>query len=134
MSDRYLFKAKHFEKWHIGNIVKEPDGLYIRDINENVMAYINDESTICQCTGLKDKNGNRIWENDILMAHLDEFYPKHATYETVEWGVAGWVAHETSSIDREHGSVDREYIDEFVLEHFEVVGNIFDNPELLQEE
>ena len=31
MEDRYLFKAKHFKEWHIGNIVKEPDGLYIRD-------------------------------------------------------------------------------------------------------
>ena len=47
MEDRYLFKAKHFKEWHIGNIVKEPDGLYIRDIKENVMAYIDDESTIC---------------------------------------------------------------------------------------
>ena len=66
MEDRYLFKAKHFGEWHIGNIIKEPDGLYIRDIKENVMAYIDDESTICQCTGLKDKNGKLIWENDIL--------------------------------------------------------------------
>ena len=90
--------------------------------------------TLCQFTGLCDKNGKKIWENDILMAHLDEFYPEDVTYETIEWGVAGWVVHETSSIDREHGSVDREYIDEFDLKHFEVVGNIFDNKELLQEE
>ena len=86
-----------------------------------------DPETLCQFTGLYDKNGNKIWENDILMAHLDESYPEDVTYETVEWGVAGWVAHET-------GSTNREYLDEFDTEHFEVVGNIFDNKELLQEE
>lgn len=83
--------------------------------------------TLCQFTGLYDKNGNKIWENDILMAHLDKSYPEDVTYETIEWGVAGWVAHEANSIDRQ-------YLDEFDLEHFEVVGNIFDNKELLQEE
>jgi uncharacterized phage protein (TIGR01671 family) len=86
-----------------------------------------DPKTICQFTGLCDKNGKKIWENDILMAHLDESYPEDATYETVEWNVAGWVGHET-------GSIGRQYLDKFDLEHYEVVGNIFDNPELLQEE
>ena len=83
--------------------------------------------TLCQFTGLCDKYGKKIWENDILMAHLDESYPEDTTYETVEWGVAGWVTHEANSIDRQ-------YLDEFDLEHFEVIGSIFDNPELLQEE
>lgn len=86
-----------------------------------------DPETLCQFTGLCDKNGKKIWENDILMAHLDESYPEDTTYETVEWGIAGWVGHEA-------GSTDREYLDEFDLKHFEVVGNIFDNKELLQEE
>ena len=85
-----------------------------------------DPKTLCQFTGLCDKNGKKIWENDILMAHLDESYPEDVTYETVEWNVAGWVAHET-------GSTDREYLGEFDIKHFEVVGNIFDNKELLQE-
>lgn len=85
-----------------------------------------DPKTLCQFTGLYDKSGNKIWENNTLMAHLDESNPEDATYEAVEWGVAGWVAHEANSIDRQ-------YIDEFDLEHYEVVGNIFDNKELLQE-
>lgn len=93
----------------------------------NQMVQIEiDPETLCEFTGRCDKNGKRIWENNILMAHLDESYPEDATYETVEWNVNGWGT-------REKGSVDREYLGEFDLEHYEVVGNIFDNPELLQE-
>lgn len=84
-----------------------------------------DSEILCQFTGLCDKNGKKVWENDILMAHLDESYPEDATYETVEWNVAGWVTHETDS-------TDRQYLDEFDLEHYEAIGNIFDNPELAQ--
>lgn len=124
---RYLFKAKHFGEWHIGNIVKEPDGLYIRDIKENVMAYIDDESTICQCTGLKDKNGNLIWENDIMVARLDEDYPEDETYIRILWCGNGFCS-------IENGSKDIAPIDKFDTEHFEVCGNIFDNAELLESE
>lgn len=86
-----------------------------------------DPDTICEYTGLTDKNGKKIWENDILMAHLDELYPEDVTYEAIQWGMAGWVT-------REAGSIDRQYLDKFDLEHYEVAGNTFDNPELLQEE
>ena len=127
MEDRYLFKAKHFEKWHTGNIVKEPDGLYIRDIKENVMVYIDDESTICQSTGLKDKNGKLIWENDIMVAHLDDYYPEDKTYAKILWRKNGFYI-------IENGSEDISPIDKFDQDHFEVCGNIFDNAELLESE
>ena len=123
MEDRYLFKAKHFEKWHIGNIVKEPDGLYIRDIKENVMAYIDDESTICQCTGLKDKNGKLIWENDIITC---KFGIAVAVWDKSEW-----------RIKLVKDNIWRKDLHYWVVEdnqRTEVVGNIFDNPELLESE
>lgn len=123
-----LFKAKTISgNWVNGLLANKNDKWYISNKAGNPFAYEIRPETICQFTGLCDKNGKRIWENDILMAHLDESYPEDTTYETVEWGVAGWVTHEANS-------ADRQYLDEFDLEHFEVVGNIFDNKELLQEE
>lgn len=131
-----LFKAKRIDngEWVEGYYLRDQyhrggkDIIFYRKDSDRFTVYtdIIDPETLCQFTGLYDKNGNKIWENDILMAHLDESYPEDATYEIVEWNVAGWVGHET-------GSTDRQYLDKFDLEHFEVVGNIFDQPELLQE-
>lgn len=131
-----LFKAKRVDngKWVEGcyqkryDLLGNEEHLIFHADSYNVWEYAEiDPETLCQFTGLCDSYGNKIWENDILMVHLDESYPEDVTYETVEWNVAGWVTHEA-------GSTDREYLDEFDLEHFEVVGNIFDNKELLQEE
>ena len=128
-----LFKAKRIDngEWVEGYVVHKRGLYFIYDIVNSESCRQNnyeiDQETLCQFTGLCDKNGNKIWENDILMAHLDDDYPEDVTYETVEWNFAGWVTHET-------GSTDREYLDEFNLEYFEVVGNIFDNKELLQED
>ncbi|MCJ7861193.1 MULTISPECIES: YopX family protein [unclassified Blautia] len=130
-----LFKAKRIDngEWVEGCLVIDHSRSNLFEYRmqpvESGVLYappINPE-TLCQYTGLTDKNGNRIWENDILIAHLDESYPEDVTYETIEWGMSGWVT-------REAGSTDRQYLDEFDLEHYEVVGNIFDNKELLQEE
>ena len=126
MKERYLFKAKHFEKWHIGNIVKEPDGLYIRDIKENVMAYIDDESTICQCTGLRDKNGNLIWENDIV-GFWDTYSTENGQAEMDCIGKVVW-DDETISFQVTNRLSAESYD---VLDECSVIGNIFDNPELL---
>ena len=110
-----LFKAKTINgNWVNGLLSNKDDKWYISNKAGMPFAYDVRPETICQFTGLCDKNGNKIWENDILMAHLDESYPEDVTYETVEWNVAVWVTHEA-------GSTDREYLDEFDTEYFEVV-------------
>ena len=129
MEDRYLFKAKHFKEWHIGNIVKEPDGLYIRDIKENVMAYIDDESTICQCTGLKDKNGKLIWENDVV-GFWDTYSTENGQAEMDCIGKVVW-DDETISFQVTNRLSAESYE---VLDECSVIGNIFDNKELLESE
>ena len=61
MEDRYLFKAKHI---HILPGNEHLDGSWVVGFlsGKNYIAndsgeYLVDPSTICQCTGLKDKNG-----------------------------------------------------------------------------
>ena len=142
--DRYLFKAKRIDN---GEWVK---GSYLYDYGRNIhyifaneivcpncindcrkefslQDYEVDPSTICQCTGLKDKNGNLIWENDIMVAHLDDEYPEDETYIRILWRGSGFCS-------KENGSEDIAPIDKFGREHFEVCGNIFDNKDLLEKE
>ena len=81
MEDRYLFNAKRLDngEWVIGyygvigerNVIieKYAENYYCPDTCEsrhgNQIHEVNSK-TICQCTGLKDKNGKLIWENDIV--------------------------------------------------------------------
>ena len=140
MNDRYLFKAKHSlnsKKWHIGNLVEEPDGLYLRDNKNNIMVYIQDPSTICQCTGLKDKNGNLIWENDIVSFQFDNDdcpFPNKDTRKRIgkvffsdfraSWSIAMGI-NGSKSLNND--------LFKYVQNgnRVDVIGNIFDNPELL---
>lgn len=81
MNDRYLYRAKRTDNGElvegfyavIGEktviIEKEREEFY--DVEGEKKSHGNkivevDPSTICQCTGLRDKNGKLIWENDIV--------------------------------------------------------------------
>ena len=78
MNDRYLYRAKRTDNWewaegylvydnfdHEYRIVSELD-YSTGTCFQTMMAPRVDVSTICQCTGIKDKNGKLIWENDII--------------------------------------------------------------------
>lgn len=130
MENRYLFRGKRIDnsEWIVGNLIQTDDGVYIIQNYVPQHSIKNcevDPSTVCQCTGLKDKNGKLIFENDIMEAHIDEDFPEDVSRFKVEWNGKGW-------IENHPDGVDREYLDDFDTEHFKVVGNIFDNPELLE--
>ena len=132
MEDRYLFKAKRVDDgdWLVGYVVKygytgKEKYYIVPSYASDLYAIEVDKHTICQCTGLKDKNGNLIWENDIMVANLDDAYPEDETYIRILWYESGFCS-------KEKGSEDISPIDKFDQEHFEVCGNIFDNTELLR--
>ena len=94
-------------------------------VEENGNIFWIDEDTVCQYTGRVDKNGHKIWENDILVAHLDEKFSEDETYEQVIW-------HESGFCTMEKNSTDFPPLDDFDTRYFAVCGNIFDNAELLE--
>lgn len=139
MEDRYLFKAKRLDngEWVIGNLIQNPffkgvrswisseqeDKTRLRSISRTQALWNSievDSTTICQCTGLKDKNGKLIWENDIVKINNSKVNTL-ITFRDFE--IICTIPNE--KYYKHRLEYDTEY---------EVIGNIFDNPELLESE
>ena len=139
MEDRYLFKAKRVDngEWEIGNLIILPNGKYeIANGCTNppdsdpmwkscVITHLVDHSTICQCTGLKDKNGKLIWENDIVREISSLNFERDKA--KVSWIESEWMFEWKSKLFYRQDM--KFWTSERIIE---VIGNIFDNPELLQ--
>ncbi len=145
MEDRYLFRAKRVDngEWVQGNLVYSEDSedgwetLIIPTRESNMFTkggskgnlgfenwYRVDQDIICQCTGLKDKNGNLIWENDVVKVKYSDDFEEITEVAYTKDGYSPY----SNEYECEGCCCMCE-----VLE-IEVVGNIFDNPDLLESE
>ena len=140
MQDRYLFKAKRKDncKWVFGGLsyCDKTGDFFITNMGKDHISYIGfhqevDSNTICQCTGLKDKNGILIWENDIVNGSIKRgaaFYRCLVLWNECKarFDVRAQGCNFPMTLD--------ECTDDISMSGFEyeVVGNKFDNPELLE--
>lgn len=130
MEDRYLFKAKRISggEWVVGYIARyghtgKEKYYIIPSYVSDLYSFLIDPSTICQCTGLKDKNGKLIWENNIVVCH--DF--------TEEKYVIAWKQDEACFEYQQYGCSIMNF-EQLSGCEVEVIGNTFDNPELLESE
>lgn len=140
MDNRYLFRAKRFDngEWVQGALIYDDmDKLYriIIELDYSTGTCIRagkaprvDVSTICQCTGLKDKNGKLIWENDIVKDEEGNFYK--TIWQNNYYQFFSWIRVK-SEIPQVDGKGDSYLLRSVEIE---VIGNIFDNKELLESE
>ena len=138
MNDRYLYRAKRCDngEWVEGALFNGESHCIIgQEIKFSpyteheckIVGYEVDRDTICQCTGLKDKNGKLIWENDIVIDEQGNFYKAFWQNNYCQFS---WVCVKTD-VFLIGTKWDLWSIKSFEIE---VIGNIFDNPELLESE
>lgn len=136
MREMGLYKGKCLDccKFKFGNLAHLDDECLI-----NALSFVNNDidchcgdivyvtpETVCESTGIPDKNKTIIFENDIISAHPDELFPDDEIRLVVEWHDYGWFGKDSKG---RYTSLESKWVSEL----FEVIGNRFDNPELLED-
>ena len=149
MNREILFKAKRIDngEWvegqyaYITNPLTE-DGKPIKHLicnGTNIFNDLIDPDTLCQYTGLTDKNGRKIWENDILKGYQypymydgnDNYYAEVTWFENCpSFGIYTLKNPKSNVCGISEGNT--EFMESWISEDWEIIGNIFDNPELLE--
>ena len=98
--------------------------------------YEVDGDTICNPTGLTDKNGNKIWENDVVKTYNSQGQECHI--EQIIWADyglnEGWCSKGIKSLIKYDKRVFNTGFGKSDARKCEVIGNIFDNANLLKGE
>lgn len=125
-----LFRGKHMAGgvWCEGNLAVSKGGVAIITPDNTPCGVYGqvDPDTVGQYTGLIDKNGTKIFEGDIVSAHFDWNDPEAESRAVVEWGNFRWVTHQPG--------YEPDEITDFDKGLWTVIGNIHDNPELMEGE
>lgn len=139
MEDRFLFRGKRIDngEWVIGHFYEFMDKSYIFEppFTSKDLTYEVDPSTICQCIGLKDDDETLIFKNDVLS--LKDEINKCEWKAVVKFGNPngeynwGWQLVLITECDTNKDillwvETEMDYM------FCEVIGNVFDNPELLE--
>ena len=151
MEDRYLFKGKRLDngEWVQGALFNGESHCIIgQEIKFSpyteheckIVGYEVDRDTICQCTGLKDKNGKLIWEGDIILFQRDNddcpFTNKDTKKRLGKVFYKGFRTTFAIGIGKNGSGSINDDLWKYVQNgnRVEVIGNKFDNPELLERE
>ena len=117
-----LFKAKRLDngEWVEGDLLhtRHADVVLISDFKDQLFRC--DGNTLCQYTGLTDKNGKKIWENDIVRNEKGDI------------GVVQWFEEHAAFMIWNKTKHYVCYLAENDFSKIEIAGNIFDNAELLE--
>ena len=137
--DKNLYKAKRTDngEWVIGNLITN---VFFRsgqnipyilcpnkteyDCFEDFSVFEVQPDTICQCTGSPDRNGKLIWENDVVKGKYYEKGNSHRHIGQVSYIGNSYKVVGVKQYRGYHDSLNGSY---------EVLGNIFDNPELVKD-
>lgn len=136
MNKKTIFKGKREDngEWIIGNVLQSDEDTYIATSflagNEDeplmVAAYKIAPETLCNLTGASDKKGHDIWEHDIVRNKSNNFgnWIGEIVFEN-----GAFVVHWTKQLDLKKPNECA--LTENIENVQEVIGNVFDNPELL---